>query len=372
MARRVRDIMEVMEGLAPQNYACDWDNVGLQVGNYGAPINKILLCLDVSREIIEEAISLGADLIISHHPLLFSPLTSIIKEDGKGEIIYRAIKNNINIYSAHTNMDIAPGGLNDYLLDKLDFKNSMVLEIIGKEQLYKLVVFVPKKYEVRVAEALNQGGAGHIGNYSHCSFRVDGIGTFKPMKGTNPFIGELGKVEKVEETRLETIVANTDLDRVIASMLEAHPYEEVAYDVIPLKNSGQERGIGRVAILEDGKDLNELVAMVKTKLGIKHLSVVGDLNKPISRVALVNGSGANYIELAKQRKCDCLITGDVKYHDAQTALELGIAVIDAGHFETEIFFVDLIFNYLTAALEDKGLDIEIVKSKVETSPLQII
>ncbi|SNS26032.1 dinuclear metal center protein, YbgI/SA1388 family [Anaerovirgula multivorans] len=372
MAEKLKSILKIIETLAPKHYAMKWDNVGLQIGSENDDIEKVMICLDITEEVLEEAINHDVNLIIAHHPMIFSPLKSVSKEDVKGKLVYKVIQHNINIYAAHTNVDIAPEGLNDFVANRIGLKNIEVLDIIEREKLYKVVVFVPEEYEEKVADALAQGGAGHIGNYSHCSFRSSGMGTFKPLEGTNPFIGEKGKIEKVQETRLETIVALNDLNKVVSTMLQAHPYEEVAYDIIPLENSGEKRGIGRVGDLEASKILNEIVVDIKSIFNTKRIRVVGDLQHKIKKIAIVNGSGADYIELAKNKGCDCLITGDVKYHDAQTALELGIAVIDAGHFETEIFFADLIADYLQREFKNKKMNIEIMKSHTKINPFKIL
>ena len=372
MARKLKTIIELMELLAPQNYAMKWDNVGLQIGTANQDINRILVCLDINGEVINEAIEYDANLIIAHHPMIFSPLKSIIKEDPKGKLIYRAIQNDINIYVAHTNMDIAPGGLNDLVADRINLKNVKVLDSTSVEKLYKIVVFAPLGFEEEISDALIRGGAGHIGNYSHCTFRGEGIGTFKPLEETNPFIGHKGKVERTNEIRLETIVPSKHLNASITYMLQVHPYEEVAYDVIPLENLGKEIGIGRVGELEKSTNLKEIVDMIKNCFNLKTVRVSGDLNKKIKRLAIVNGSGADYIEMAKNSGCDCLITGDVKYHDAQKALENDIAIVDAGHFETEIYFVDLVTDYLSKKFNNGKMDIEIIKSNAGVNPFTLI
>ncbi|SES63662.1 dinuclear metal center protein, YbgI/SA1388 family [Natronincola peptidivorans] len=372
MAEKVKKIMDIVETLAPKHYAYHWDQVGLQIGSENHQVNKILVCLDINKEVIEEAMDNNVDLIISHHPMIFSPMKSILQEDSKGKLVYEAIKHDISIYAAHTNMDIAPKGLNDFVANKMGLKNIEILEATAKEKLYKLVVFTPEGYEEKVAEALGAGGAGHIGNYSHCSFRINGTGTFKPLEGTNPFIGSQGELEKVQEIRIETIVPQSSLRKVIEGMLKVHPYEEVAYDLIPLENEGDEKGIGRIGILESALMAREFVARTKDVFNIEHVRVAGSLEHNIKKVAIVNGSGASYIQLAKAKGCDCLITGDMKYHEAQKAEELGIVVIDAGHFETEIFFVELLINYLKQEFTDKKVEIEVMASNIKNNPLKIM
>lgn len=368
MGEKIKNIIKTMETLASKHYAMKWDNVGLQVGSKEAEVRKVIVCLDVTKEVMKEAIENKADMIIAHHPVIFSPLKSVVKEDYKGNLIHEAIKNDIHIYSAHTNMDIAKDGLNDYIVDKLALENPDILDITDREKLYKIVVFVPKGHEEKVADGLAEAGAGHIGNYSHCSFRIEGTGTFKPQEGTNPFIGKQGELEKVEEIRLETIVPQSRLAQSIEKMTAAHPYEEVAYDIFPLNNLGEKRGIGRIATLPSSKVLSDFAKGIKEIFQLKAVKVTGDITEEVKKIAVVNGSGADYIQLAAARGCDCLVTGDVKYHEAQTALELGIKVIDAGHFETEMFFTDLVVNYL----KGQNLNIEVIASQTKINPFNIL
>ncbi len=370
MAEKVKDIINIMEELAPKKAAMSWDSVGLQVGSQEDEVKKIIVCLDITEKVMEEAIEKNVDLIISHHPFLFKPVKNILKEDSKGRIIYQAIKNNISIYCAHTNIDVVTGGLNHQLAMKLGLKNLQILHVTDQQQYVKLVVFVPEGHEEEVANALATTGAGHIGNYSHCSFRGDGTGTFKPLEGCNPFIGSKGVLEKVKEVRLETIVKKENLNNSIASMIKAHPYEEVAYDIYPLNNTEPTAGIGRIGYLENPLKINLFIDEIKAILGIDKLKFTGDVNALVEKVAVVNGSGADLIVDAIKNKCDCLITGDVKYHEAQMALEHGLNVIDAGHFETEIFFVDWITEYLSKICNEKELLVEVIPSETYINPFQ--
>ncbi len=372
MSRKIKNVLRLLEELAPKEYAMSWDNVGLQVGDREDVVSRILVCLDITEAIIEEAISSRADFIVSHHPIIFKPIKSLLKDNPQGRIIHKAIKHNISIYCGHTNIDIAPGGLNDYIAHKLGVKETRILDVTATEKLYKLVVFIPEEHQEEVAEALASEGAGHIGNYSSCSFRTNGIGAFMPLDGTKPFIGEKGRLEKVQEVRLETIVAEKKLKATIDKMLEAHPYEEVAYDIYPLILEGTSVGIGRVGHMETPMRLSELVEVVKAELKLEKLRTVGELESMIKRVCVVNGSGAEYIQAAARDKCDCLITGDVKYHEAQMALELGLCIIDAGHFESENIFIELMANYLKARISEEALSIEVIESKINVNPFKII
>lgn len=372
MAERVSNITKLLEELAPQKYAMSWDNVGLQLGGREELISRVLVCLDVTEAVLSEAIEKKIDLIICHHPIIFKPIKSVLMNNSQGRLIYKAIKNNISIYCSHTNIDIAPDGLNTYVANKLGLEKMSILDVTASEKLFKLVTFVPEEYVEQVSEAMATEGAGHIGNYSHCSFRSVGTGSFKALEGTNPFIGKIGEVEKVTEVRLETIVPEKRLDRVIEGLQEAHPYEEVAYDIYPLTLVTDRVGIGRVGHLRNPRLLSDFIEDIKDVFKLDRLKLVGDEARSIEKVCIVNGSGAEYISAAARSLCDCLITGDVKYHEAQMASELGLNVIDAGHYETEVLFTELIAAYLEEKKKEKNMSFEVIKSNIAVNPFKYI
>ena len=287
-------------------------------------------------------------MIISHHPILFKAVNSIRTDLPQGQILASLIKANIAVYAAHTNLDIATGGVNDILASKLNLQDMQPLAISYTEKLCKLVVFVPNTHMEVVRKAISEAGAGHVGNYSHCTFSSNGIDSFLPLDGAQPFIGSNGVIEYVEETRLETIMPEKISRRVIKAMLKVHPYEEVAYDFYQLINSGHPLGLGRVGKLIASMPLNKFITQVKMALGIEYVSVAGPQDKIVKKVAVCGGSGAGFINKAAFAGADVYITGDVKYHDAQNALTAGIAVIDAGHFATEQPVLPFVAEYLTA------------------------
>ena len=364
----LKNIINILEEQYPKNLAYDWDNVGLLIGNINSDIKKILICLEANEAIIDEAIENKVDLIITHHPFIFKKILSINENDIKGKCIYKLIKNNINIYSMHTNFDIAFGGLNDFFVDKLNLQNIKVLDNTKNESLYKIAVYVPVSHEDSVREVMTNSDAGNIGNYSDCTFNIKGTGTFKPRGGSNPFIGTSELLEKVEEVKIESICKQKNLNKIISNMIKAHPYEEVAYDIYKLENKGEVYGLGRYGSLENGITLEELSNKIKTILNTKHLRIVGKLDNVVKKIAIVTGSGGDYVKKAYNRGCDVLITGDVKYHEAQDAIDLGISVIDAGHFETENIFIDILNEYLYKRLSD----VDIIKSNVNINPFSII
>ena len=364
---KLKSLIKKIEAKYPTNLAYDWDNVGLLVGDAEEEIDKVLVCLEANEAIVEEAINNNVNLIVTHHPFIFGKMRKITTSDFKGKLIHKLIKNNIAVYSMHTNFDIAFDGLNDYFMEVMGFEDSKILDVTNTETLYKIVVYVPKTHEDKVREALGKSGAGHIGNYSDCTFNTDGKGTFRPLEGTNPFIGEFDKLEVVDEVKIETIVPQRILGGVISAMIKAHPYEEVAYDLYKLENKGSAVGLGRIAALKESMSLKELSMMIKEKLNMDALRVVGSLDTNIKKVAVVTGSGADLAKKAQRSGADVLITGDVKYHDAQDAIDAGMCIIDCNHFESEDIFKDVMKRFL-----DDIDDISVIKSRININPFSIL
>lgn len=360
-------LFQALEKWAPKSFAYDWDNVGLQVGSKTHVTKNVLVTLDVNDEVVDEAIENGVNVIIAHHPMLFKPLKSIDYNSVKGSLIRKLIKHDITVYASHTNLDVAEGGVNDLLSDALELENVKPLLTTHIEPLIKLAVFTPVDYVQQVVDALSEAGAGHIGNYSHCTFQSAGTGTFKPLEGANPYIGSTNKLEHVDELKIETIVPEPIIDKVVNAMLAAHPYEEVAYDLYPLKNKGKTYGIGRVGLLSQTMKLEQLIHKVKKQLNVNHLRFTGNLTKEVKRVAILGGSGEKFIEAAKNANCDVYITGDITFHHAQDAKELNIALIDAGHY------IEQIMKEATKQyIENKFPTLKVIVSKVNTDPFQFL
>lgn len=361
-----KDVINFMEELAPPHLSEDWDNVGLMLGSKSKKIEKILICLDITKSVVQEAISLKVDMIISHHPFLFKGIKRIIAEEPKGELIYKLIKEDICVFSAHTNLDFAENGLNLTLAKSLGLKNIKNLKTHKKERLFKIVAFVPCEYGEKVTGAMTAAGAGWIGNYSDCSFTLEGTGAFRPLEGSDPFIGSTGQLEKVSEYRVETIVKEEILGKVIDSMLAAHPYEEPAYDIYALVQGGKEYGYGKAGELEQAVSLDEFITGVKNSLNIQSLRVIGSKSEKIKKVGVFCGSFDEDV-ISSLKSLDILVTGDIKYHTALDISELGLCVIDAGHFATERIIVD----ELSRVLADKFSNIAIYPSKVENDPIKV-
>lgn len=363
-----QDIIRTFEHWSPKSLAYEWDNVGLQVGTLNKPVHTVMVTLDVLENVVDEAIEKNVDLIIAHHPLLFVKLKQINFDTPKGRIVRKLIKHDITVYAAHTNLDIAKGGVNDVMADLLGLKDRKVLIPRSTDELVKLTVFVPEENAESLREAISEAGAGHIGNYSHCTYQLSGQGTFMPREGTNPHIGEHNKLEKVDEIRIETIVPKSKLGVVLQAMNRAHPYEEVAYDLYPLENEGETQGVGRVGDLESSMTLGELKEWVKEKYQVPALRFTGDPSTKVKRVAVLGGSGEDYIHQAKRSGADVYITGDMTFHVTQDAWAMGLAVIDPGHY-TEKVIVPKVASFLEEHCNE-GQKLKILQSGSHTEPFR--
>lgn len=366
---RLTDLIGLLNALYPPGLAEEWDNVGLQVGDPGAEIQRVLICLDAEEIAIAEAERFDAQAVVSHHPLLHRPLKRLTPGDETGRVLFRAIRSGIAVVSAHTNLDRAADGLNDWLAERLELSGTQPLERPKSGEFYKLVVFVPAGHEGELLEALFAAGAGQIGAYDRCSFRTRGTGSFRGNDTTMPFIGRPGEFEETEELRLETIVPAPRLNKVLARMLKAHPYEEVAYDLVPLANSRADVGLGRIGRLATPLSLEAFAARVRERLQLPALRLCGESQRLISKVAVCGGSGASLLGEAIRQGADCLVTGDVKYHDAQRARAEGIALIDAGHFGTERFMVAELAKRLKRAMAERQIQIDVFEMTAELDPL---
>lgn len=340
-----RDLMNYLEGYFPLNLAAEWDNSGLQFGHPDKKVHKVLLALDVSAEVVSMALSARVDMIITHHPFIFSGIKNIDFSQPFGSVIAQLIQADVVLYAAHTNLDRGAEGLNQHLAERLGLQHITLLDNDFQEKNYKVVTYVPPAHADTVRNAMMAAGAGFIGSYSDCSFMSKGVGTFKPLSGTHPYIGSVNRLEKTEEVRLETIVPAELLQQVVEQIKVVHPYEEAAYDVFSLTMPANYYSFGRVGILETGLSLQELAVQVKQKLQLSHVRVIGALQGRVHKVATVSGSGASFISKAASSGAEVLVTGDLKYHEAQEAERRGLCVIDAGHQGTEHIAVDLLYDF---------------------------
>jgi dinuclear metal center YbgI/SA1388 family protein len=331
---RVTQIAEAVERIAPIALAEEWDNCGLQVGDPEAEANGVLVALTPLSEVFEEAEEKGADFMLFHHPLIFDPLKTIVTSSYPGGLLARAIRNGHAVYAAHTSYDAAPEGVSVALARALGLGGP--LRVLSPRGAFrKLVVFVPEENVDAVAKALAEVGAGVIGDYTECTFRTRGTGTFRSGDETNPYLGEKGRLEEVEEVRVETVVPAHTVDRAVEAVTAAHPYEEMALDVYPVDGSPEGCGYGRVGALPDRLTAGELREHVSESLGFP-ARLVAAPERRIETVAALGGSGGSFIPEAAASGAHAYVTGDVDYHDALLAESLGLTVIDAGHAATEL------------------------------------
>ena len=364
MPVKCQTIINFIEQLAPRSLAEEWDNVGLQIGDRTQEIQGILVALDLEPKVVAEAVALGANLIITHHPVIFKPMKSIRADLPQGKMILDTIKNDISVYCAHTNLDSAGEGVNQTLAELLQLKDIRVLNPDKFENLCKLVFYVPESHLEPVRSAMTAVGAGWIGNYSDCTFSVQGTGTFKATQGCTPFIGKVGILEQTPEIRLETIVTEKQVNKVVKAAIGAHPYEEVAYDIYPLANRSNQLGLGRVGELSAPVSMEGFMDIVKNSLNVPALKYTGDSQTVVRKVAVCGGSGASLIHLAVFSGVDVLLTGDIKYHEAQEAKALGLNLIDAGHYATEYPIVMKLAELLANHCSGEGYGITVHSTKM--------
>jgi len=341
---KIKDITSELEKIAPLSLQESYDNAGLIVGNGDMEVSKILISLDVTEQVIEEAKSKGCNLIISHHPVIFKGLKKITGGNYVERIIIASIKNDIALYAIHTNLDNVDQGVNSILCDKFGLVNKRILSP-KRELLKKLVTFCPVDFANKVREAVFAAGAGKIGNYDNCSYNVAGTGSFRGSEETNPFVGEKGKLHFEEEIRIETVFPVYKEREIITSLLNAHPYEEVAYDIYPLENEFLLVGAGMTGELKIETDEVEFLNRVKKATGVgcvRHTKLTG---RKIKKIAVCGGSGSFLIGEALRLDADIYLTGDIKYHEFFDA-EGKMVIADIGHYESEQFAKDLIYSVL--------------------------
>ena len=363
----INDVAAFIEQLAPIAYQESYDNSGLLVGDPSALLKGILVTLDVTPEVVEEAHQKGLNLIVSHHPIIFSGLKKLTGRTYVEKAVILAIKYDIAIYSAHTNLDnVKDGGVNAKIGELLELKNLKILSPLEGE-LVKIVTFAPTKDADKVRESMFNAGAGCIGNYDSCSFNIEGKGTFCANDNANPFVGEVGELHTEPEVRIEIIVPKPKLSKVISAMVSVHPYEEVAYDIYPLLNSFNGAGAGMVGELAEPMSEVDFLNMVKKTFNLQCVRCTNFRGKNIKKVAFCGGSGAFLIKQAIASGADIYITGDVKYHQFFDA-EGKIIIADIGHFESEQFTVDIFYEYLLK----KFSKFAVLKSEIKTNPINYI
>jgi dinuclear metal center YbgI/SA1388 family protein len=361
---KVKDIADYIESKVPLEFQEDYDNSGLILGNPQQEVRAVLLCLDITGQILDEAISNKCNMIISHHPLIFKGIKKLIGSDSEQRLIIKAIENNIAIYALHTNLDNSYDGLNALLCNKLGIINYKILQP-SLNQLNKLVTFCPHECAEKVRMSLFKVGAGHIGNYDCCSFNSYGQGTFRASNQATPFVGEKNKLHFEDETRIEVVFPSFLETVLISTLIENHPYEEVAYDIFTLKNRYEKSGAGVVGDLEHEKDLFDFLRYVKEVTGtpvIRHTIPTG---KKVKRVALCSGSGNFLIQQALNEQADLFLTADLKYHDFFKP-QGDLVLADIGHYESEQFVKEWIY----AVLIKKFSTFAVLISETNTNPVK--
>lgn len=330
-------------------------------------VSRLMVALDPGRPAVEAAVEAGCQLLITHHPFIFTPLKKISTADETGRLVILALKNDLAVISLHTNFDIAKGGVNDLLAERLGVQQTQPLKITGAEEFVKMALFVPRGFEQKLLDALSPF-MPPIGNYRDCSFQGEGVGRFTPLAGAQPYAGEVGASHAEPESRLEFLIMKERLTAAVAAMKGVHPYEEPAYDLYPVLNRGASRGLGRIGVLPEPVTAGEYAVLVKERLSAAGVRLVGDPARKVKKVALCGGSGASLIHEAVRKGADVMVTADVKYHEAREAEAMGLALIDAGHFATEFPMVRGLAAQLEEALQAKRCETEVLEYQGEREP----
>ncbi len=364
----VKNIGTLIENIVPLKLAQDWDNVGLLIGDPQKNVKNILLTIDVTSDVLAEAKRLKTDLIVSYHPVIWDGLKNVTY-NGVASIVYELIRSGIAVFSMHTALDTAIGGVNDGLAEIIGIQDA---EPIGDyvdnpaPDNYKLIVFVPVKSLAKVSNAVFAAGAGAIGNYSHCGFSAEGTGTFLPLEGAKPAIGTKGKWEKVQEMRFESIVPAEKLDNVIAAMKKAHPYETPAFDVFKLYSSSEKFGLGRIGKLTKPLSIAQIIQRIKRTTGAKAFGIIGNDKRVVKRAAVCAGSCGKIINSVIAAKVDFYLTGELKHHQALAAQEAGLTCICLSHTVSERFILKKFAKQLQKQLKN----IKISISKKDADPFK--
>ena len=352
-----------MEAWAPLAWQESYDNAGLLLGDSSAEVKGVLISLDCTEDVVDEAIKKGCNLIISHHPIIFSGLKRITGANYVERTVIKAIQHHIALYASHTNLDHAPKGVSYHLASKLGITGQVMKPM--RDALKALRYYVPASHEVSVREALHAAGAGNIGEYTSCSFSQEGLGRFQPSDEANPHTGSAGILSEVPEVKVEMIFPSHLSSAILSALKMTHPYEEVAYSIHSLDNSWQEVGSGYVGTLENPLSPEEFIAFAKNRLGLHALKHTALPLGPISKVAVCGGAGSFLIKEAVKQGCDAYITADIKYHEFFDA-ENQCLLIDVGHYESEVMIIDAIHDYLSKKISNFA----VLKSETNTNPLR--
>jgi len=356
----VEDLLNVIEGLAPAYLAQPWDNSGLEVGDGSAPVGRVLASLELSEEVLGEAVAGEYDVIITHHPVLFSPVRSLVEDRPKERILRRLVENHLNVISCHTNLDAARGGLADIVAEAIGLRDTRPLEPVTTGWV-KFIGFIPAEAVDGVAAAVFAAGAGGVGAYSECAYSSSGTGWFTPGVGSSPVVGKVGRAERVEEVRWETVVPKERMAAAVTAFVTAHPYEEPAFDLIPMENDLPAVGLGRVGILQEETRLEALAETLESVFGLDPAVGGAVESRMVRRVAVLPGSGRGSLDKV-YGQCDVLITGELSYHDSEEADEHGLALIDVPHGEIEWWAFKQWIGNLSDLVKTDGVQVEVSAS----------
>ncbi|MCK0136385.1 Nif3-like dinuclear metal center hexameric protein [Arenibacter sp. S6351L] len=360
----IKQVIDTLEELAPLNYAEDFDNVGLLVGNAKNELSGILVTLDTLENVVEEAIAKKCNLIVSFHPIIFGGLKKITGSNYVQRVVIKAIKHDIAIYSMHTALDNCNKGVNAKICEVLGLQDTSIL-IPQKGTIRKLTTYVPKVNADALKTALFQAGAGNIGNYSNCSFTVDGIGSYQANAGANPYLGKIGETHYEDESQISVTYGRANEQKILKALFNNHPYEEVAYEIQTLENKNQNIGMGMIGNLEKSMGEEEFFEFLKKKMNVSCIRHSDFLGKKIKKVALLGGSGSFAISAAIAANADIFVTSDLKYHQFYEA-EGKILLADIGHYETEQFTKNLLVDYLTKKIPNFAVSL----SESKTNPIK--
>jgi dinuclear metal center YbgI/SA1388 family protein len=363
---KIKDLIQYLEALAPQSLQEDYDNSGLITGNQNEEVKGVLITLDCIEAVVDEAIETNCNLIVAHHPILFRGIKKITGSNYVERTLIKAIKADIAIYAIHTNLDNVINGVNKKIAEKIGLTNITILQP-KPNTLSKLITFVPKENVEDLAKHLHEAGAGNIGNYKNCSFRIEGEGTFIPTGEANPHIGALNQLEKVNEIRIEVILPSYLENQILSTLKKYHPYEEVAYYLARIENLNQEIGAGIIGELRDPIDSLTFLKDLKDKMKVGSIRYTSLSKDKIRKVAVCGGSGSFLLKSAISKGADLFISADFKYHEFFDA-DNKIIIADIGHFESEQFTKELLFEYL----KEKFHTFAIIFSKTETNPISYL
>jgi len=372
MTMTLGQLAAAVNEFAPCDLAYDWDNVGLQIGDPAMEVERVLVALEVTEAALQAALDQGCQAIIAHHPLIFKPLRAIRSDSPAGRLQFDLVKNGIGLIAAHTNLDRVLNGTNGALADLFGLRDCEVLEPVSIARTYKFTVFVPREYTEKIISAIHRGGGGRIGAYSHCSFRSPGVGTFVPMEGARPFTGSVGKMERAEEDRLEALVPEKALRDVLTEVRQAHPYEEVAFDVFPLHEADPAYGLGLVGTLPTKTPLRQFAQQARQAVQEDFAHFAGETKWPVKRVAIITGSPGSAANIVTKKLADVIVTGELNYHAVLDITARGVGVVTLGHAASERVFAPYFCRVFAQETSMKSAEVDLVPFTKFPEPWKLV